>query len=117
RERTELALRSQRYAADMVLAQAELQNGHARRVLDLLESHLPEPGQPDVRGFDWFYLWSQLHSETGLLEPPIGPTDIWNFPSLGSPPSPYGVAYAPVGTYAGVLLTTLGYGGSNDITY
>ncbi len=61
RRASESELRSRRllYAADMNLAhQAARANnlGRARRVLD---RHRPQPGQEDLRGWEWRYLWQQ----------------------------------------------------------
>jgi WD40 repeat protein/tRNA A-37 threonylcarbamoyl transferase component Bud32 len=53
--------RSQRtlYAAHMNLAEDAWQAGNDGRLTDLLERHLPQPGQADLRGWDWDYLRSQ----------------------------------------------------------
>jgi len=45
------------YAADVAVASQAIRNGNlgvARRTLDALR---PEPGQSDLRGFEWRYLW------------------------------------------------------------
>jgi WD40 repeat protein len=51
--------RANLYAADLAVASQALQNGdlgRARRVLSALQ---PEPGETDLRGFAWRYLWHQ----------------------------------------------------------
>jgi WD40 repeat protein len=54
------------YAADMNLAQQELKLnnlGWARRLLD---RHRPQPGEEDLRGWEWRYLW-QLTRSSALV--------------------------------------------------
>ncbi|MBX7073033.1 MAG: protein kinase [Pirellulales bacterium] len=57
----ELLERQRLYAAEMNLAQQALTAGHSARVLDLLENHRPKGGEPDLRGFEWHYLWREIH--------------------------------------------------------
>ncbi len=60
------------YASDMYLAQQELKDnnlGHARRLLD---RHRPQPGEEDLRGWEWRYLW-QLTRSTALVTLTNGP--------------------------------------------
>jgi WD40 repeat protein/serine/threonine protein kinase len=45
------------YAADMYAAQHAFENGNLGRARDLLEAHWPRPGETDLRGFEWRYLW------------------------------------------------------------
>jgi WD40 repeat protein/serine/threonine protein kinase len=56
------------YLADMRLAQDAWKNGSVDRVLQLLENHRPKEGQPDLRGFEWYYLWRLCHSDRTTLE-------------------------------------------------
>jgi WD40 repeat protein len=62
----DLARRFQ-YAADTSLARRLVETGlprtEADRLRELLERHRPPAGQPDPRGFEWHYLWRQLHQE------------------------------------------------------
>jgi WD40 repeat protein len=44
-----------RYDSDMSLAQHAWDDGDLGRTLSLLEAHLPQSGEPDLRGFEWFY--------------------------------------------------------------
>jgi WD40 repeat protein len=60
-EERELAARRYLYAAHMHLAQQAWEERHVARGLELLESHRPEPGEEDLRSFDWYYLWRLYH--------------------------------------------------------
>jgi WD40 repeat protein len=56
-------VRRQLYTAQMNVALQAWENGHAARVAELLEGHRPQPGQEDVRTFEWYYLWRLSHPE------------------------------------------------------
>jgi hypothetical protein len=43
------------YAADMKLAQAAWEEGNLSLLASLLETHRPKDGEPDGRGFEYFY--------------------------------------------------------------
>jgi WD40 repeat protein/serine/threonine protein kinase len=45
------------YASDMNLALQSWDAGLTGRARDLLERQWPQPGQEDLRGFEWRYLW------------------------------------------------------------
>src|SRR5438105_2816769 len=45
------------YAAEMALTRSSWEDGQVERALDLLRSHIPKPGQEDLRGFEWRFLW------------------------------------------------------------
>ncbi len=45
------------YAADMNLAHQAWDLGNVAYALELLERHRPAPGEVDLRGFEWNYLW------------------------------------------------------------
>jgi WD40 repeat protein len=51
------------YAADMNLAQQALNQNNLGRAIRLLDRHRPLPGQEDLRGWEWRYLWQQCRSE------------------------------------------------------
>jgi WD40 repeat protein len=51
------ALRRHLYAAQMKVAQQAWEEGGAGTARALLEAQRPAPGQEDLRGFDWRYLW------------------------------------------------------------
>ncbi|HQR34894.1 MAG TPA: AAA-like domain-containing protein [Blastocatellia bacterium] len=55
------------YAAQINLAQQNWEYFNADRVLDTLRLHIPKPGQEDLRGFEWYYLWQLCHNEQKSL--------------------------------------------------
>src|SRR5262249_55331048 len=65
----ELARQSRRrlYAARINLAQQVAQEGDIARVEELLNSVRPQPGEEDLRGFEWHYLNQISHSEIFTL--------------------------------------------------
>src|SRR5262249_26344542 len=56
------------YVSDMNLAQQDWETGNTRRMQELLVRHLPNPGQEDLRGFEWYYLWRLSHSDLFTLQ-------------------------------------------------
>jgi WD40 repeat protein/class 3 adenylate cyclase len=50
-------LRRNLYAADMSVAQQAWEGSDVQRVLGLLQAYWPRPGQEDLRGWEWRYLW------------------------------------------------------------
>ena len=58
------------YIAHMNLAQKAWETSNIARVVDLLEKYRPEPGQEDLRGFEWYYLWRLCHPELRALQLP-----------------------------------------------
>lgn len=62
-QKNEAAAREGLYAADINLAYQALQADNLRLARSLLQNHVPQPGQPDLRGFEWRYLWQQCRSE------------------------------------------------------
>ena len=59
----ELIARQRAYASDMNLAQQALAEDNLGRALDLLNRQHPQPGQKDLRGWEWRYLWAQTRSD------------------------------------------------------
>jgi WD40 repeat protein/class 3 adenylate cyclase len=59
-------MRWELYGAQLNLAQQALKSGNARRALDLLDAQRPKPGQQDLRGFEWRYLWRLCQDESLL---------------------------------------------------
>src|SRR5262249_48767802 len=45
------------YASDMTLAQQALKANNLGRARRLLDRHRPQPGEEDLRGWEWRYLW------------------------------------------------------------
>src|SRR5208282_6192873 len=62
-EAAELAARQRAYASDMKVAQQQLTGNNLGSALDLLNRQRPLPGQKDLRGWEWRYLWGQTHSD------------------------------------------------------
>ena len=67
------------YAANMNLAKRAWDEVRVGRTLELLELHRPQPGQPDLRNFEWFYLDRLCHSDLLTLK---GHTNIVNCVAL-----------------------------------
>lgn len=51
------------YAADMNLIQRALEQNNFGRATDLLNRHRPATGEPDLRNWEWRYLWQQCRSD------------------------------------------------------
>jgi WD40 repeat protein len=51
------------YAADMRLAQQAVAESQFGVAVGLLERHRPRRGEPDLRGFEWRYLWDQCRGD------------------------------------------------------
>lgn len=73
-----------RYASDMSLAQQALAMNDLGRARRLLEGHRPAPGEVDLRGWEWRYLWQECRTDA------IG--ELCRYPN-----SAYSVAYSPNG--------------------
>jgi WD40 repeat protein len=63
----ELLARQNAYAADMNLAFRSFDENDLGTAMDLLEQQRPKPGQPDLRGWEWRYLWKQCQSDELFL--------------------------------------------------
>ncbi len=57
-----LIARENLYASDINQAQKALAADNLRQARDLLEKQIPKPSEPDLRGFEWRYLWQQCQS-------------------------------------------------------
>jgi hypothetical protein len=55
------AARWQRYLSDMHAAVSAWDEGDTRRVVSLLERHVPDDRESDPRGFEWYYLYNETH--------------------------------------------------------
>lgn len=76
------------YAAEMNLAAQAWDVAAAARTRTLLEHHIPAAGEPDLRGFEWFYLWRLVNGDAARLQ--------------GHVRDPTRVAFAPDGTRVAV---------------
>src|SRR5678815_5846851 len=47
----------------MNIAKQALDDNNLDRALEMLDQHRPRPGQTDLRGWEWRYLWSQTRSD------------------------------------------------------
>jgi eukaryotic-like serine/threonine-protein kinase len=56
------------YAAQINLAQQSAASADVDQMLELLNSLRPDPGQEDLRGFEWYYLWRLCHKESLTLQ-------------------------------------------------
>jgi WD40 repeat protein len=54
---------AQAYASDISLAQQALAMDDLGRARRLLEAHRPAPGEVDLRGWEWRYLWQECQSD------------------------------------------------------
>jgi WD40 repeat protein len=61
-ERQERANRELLYTAQMNLAQQDWETANIGRMRELVDAQLPKPGEQDLRGFEWYYLWRLCHS-------------------------------------------------------
>jgi WD40 repeat protein/serine/threonine protein kinase/tetratricopeptide (TPR) repeat protein len=71
-----LGTRQALYIRDMQFAQTALDRDQIGRLGLLLEKHLPPPGELDLRGFEWHYLWHTCHHEMLLLNGHSGPISV-----------------------------------------
>ena len=56
-------LRSANYIADMNLAWHASEENNLNLTRELLDRHRPQPGETDLRGFEWHYLKRQFHRD------------------------------------------------------
>jgi eukaryotic-like serine/threonine-protein kinase len=52
------------YVSDMNVAQQAWDEGNLARARELLERQRPQPGEEDLRGFEWRYLWRLCRDES-----------------------------------------------------
>jgi WD40 repeat protein/serine/threonine protein kinase len=64
----ELSNRRLLYAAHMNLAMQAWEMNDIGRVEELVDSHIPKPGEEDMRGFEWYYLWRLCHRDLLTLK-------------------------------------------------
>jgi WD40 repeat protein len=67
-EERERAAERQLYESHIGLAQRSWDEGRLGRALELLQGLRPlRPGQEDLRGFEWYYLWRRCHPDLVTL--------------------------------------------------
>jgi WD40 repeat protein len=66
-EERERAMRWLLYASQMSLAQQAWEVGNIGRAVELVESQRPGPGQEDLRGFEWRYLWRRCNGDVRTI--------------------------------------------------
>ncbi len=49
------------YIADMNVAAADWEAANIPRMRNILERHIPQPGETDLRGFEWYLWWRLSH--------------------------------------------------------
>src|SRR5437667_9218968 len=77
---------AQAYTADMNVVLQAWEEGNLKRAQALLRAHIPKRGEPDLRGFEWRYLWNLCQDESRYA--------FTNFDqSIG------GLAFSPDGTF------------------
>ncbi len=91
-EAAELAARQRAYASDMNVARQALAENNLGRALDLLNRQRPQPGQKDLRGWEWRYLWKKTRSDA-LFTLSQEPAEIY---SLAASPDGHWLAVGPV---------------------
>lgn len=62
-EETARILRIDNYAADMKVVQAAISENNRGRVVEVLQKYRPKPGEEDLRGLEWRYLWRQARGD------------------------------------------------------
>ena len=68
-EQEKASARINEYVADINLAQQSLAAGNYGRAVQLLDKHRPQAGEPDLRGFEWRYLWQVSQGDDHLALP------------------------------------------------
>lgn len=62
-EATARKLHQNLYVADMGMAHRAYLDNHLGRAVELLRKYIPAPGDHDVRGFEWRYLWKRTRGQ------------------------------------------------------
>ena len=63
-EAQQIRTRQNLYAADLYLVQHALEDGNYGLALRTLEAHRPQPGQAEVRGWEWRYFWQLCQGDS-----------------------------------------------------
>jgi WD40 repeat protein len=70
-------LRVQVYAADIKRAHLAWRRAEVQWAVDVLEQYQPQSGEADLRGFEWYYVWSLCHPQQRALHGHTG--DVYCF--------------------------------------
>jgi WD40 repeat protein len=100
-ERNAVVLRENLYVADMGVAYQALETGNIARVRDLLDQQRPNPGEVDLRTFEWRYLFGLARRRERLTITSASP-EIW-----GNAISPDGRLLATGGGDGRIQLSSL----------
>jgi eukaryotic-like serine/threonine-protein kinase len=68
-EQEKSSARLNEYVADINLAKQSLDAGNYGRAVQLLDKHRPQAGEPDLRGFEWRFLWQVSRGDEHLALP------------------------------------------------
>ena len=60
---SERIMRENLYTSDMLLASRAIEEGNVALAQRTLQGHRPKPGEADLRGWEWRYLWRKSHGE------------------------------------------------------
>jgi WD40 repeat protein/predicted Ser/Thr protein kinase len=66
-QHSELVMRQNLYAADMLGVQRSLADNDLGTARSLLEAHRPQAGQPDLRGYEWRYFWAKARGDDFMI--------------------------------------------------
>jgi WD40 repeat protein/serine/threonine protein kinase len=58
----ERAVRQTSYSTEMLFAAEEIESENRGQAMELLNRSRPQPGQTDLRGWEWRFLWAQCRS-------------------------------------------------------
>ena len=71
------------YSSDMNAVQQAWDHGHLLEAQRLLKKHLPVPGERDLRGFEWRYLWNLCHDQSQHTRASRAAERIWTLLPCG----------------------------------
>lgn len=88
-------LREELYTADMVRVLRAYEQGDNERVIELLESQVPAPGENDLRGIEWRMWWGAANRHLAAVNPQY---------HAGWSPGSYVDQFLPVCVYPGTIV-------------
>ena len=62
-EASEARVRQTSYSTEMLFAAEEIEGDNRGHAMELLNISRPQPGQADLRGWEWRFLWAQCQSD------------------------------------------------------